>query len=172
MNDQQQQALSAGLKALAERTRNASASPRVEQAIIAETERVQQMKGRLKPASTSLKPPGRLKPASTSRFSALAAALVLVVGGALWIARFERPADGEIVRPFGFVALPNAAILPEMESASIVRVSLAVSSLPDYGMAIVPEMSADSVEAELLVAQDGQPHAIRLVRDSNQRSRP
>ena len=180
MNDQQQQALSAGLKALAERSRNASASPRVEQAIIAEMERgrwmtgrLKPMTGRLKPASTALKPASTaLKPASASRFAALAAALVLVVAGALWIARFERPADREVVRPFGFVALPNAGILPEMESASIVRISLSVSSLPDYGMAIVPEMSADSVEAELLVAQDGQPHAIRLVHDSSQRSRP
>ena len=36
MNDQQQRALAAGLKALAERTRDASASPHVELAVLAE----------------------------------------------------------------------------------------------------------------------------------------
>ena len=166
MNDQQQQALAAGLKALAERTRNASSSPRVEQAVLGAMSR----SFRLKPEAATL----RLSATGfgLTRFAGIAAALVLVVGGALWTARFERPADREIVRPFGFVALPNAAILPEMESASIVRVSLSVSALPDYGMAIVPEMSADLVEAELLVAQDGQPRAIRLVHNSNRRSRP
>jgi hypothetical protein len=70
------------------------------------------------------------------------------------------------------VELPNAAALPEMESASIVRVSLPPSALPQYGMPIVPEMTGISVEAELLVAQDGTPRAIRLVRDSTHRSTP
>ena len=87
----------------------------------------------------------------------------------------NRPTAGrrDPIAPAGFVELPNVAALPEMESASIVRVSLPASALPQYGMVIVPGMSAPSVEAELLVGQDGQARAIRLVRESNtQRSTP
>jgi hypothetical protein len=116
----------------------------------------------------------RLKPDVTPRgFIALAAGLLIAVGVAIWSVPSEPPADTtQFVRPSGFVELPNAAALPEMESASIVRVSLPPSALPQYGMPIVPEMTGISVEAELLVAQDGTPRAIRLVRDSTHRSTP
>ena len=71
-----------------------------------------------------------------------------------------------VLQPTGFVALPGAAVLPDMESANIVRVSLPVAALPAYGLAI-SDFRTESVEAELLVAQDGQARAIRFVNDSD-----
>ena len=103
--------------------------------------------------------------ARSGGFLPLAAALVLAVGGTLWTARSVPVYD--IVHPAGFVALPDAAVLPDMESASIVRVSLPVTALPVYGVAIEPDVTSGSVLAELLVAQDGQARAIRLVNESD-----
>ena len=151
MNEQQERAVRAGLKRLADRTREASASEGVERAVLAEFGR----------AAGS----GRLKPASTVgySFAALAAALLLVVGAAVWLVRGEPASPAVAVQPGGFVAVPGAAALPEMESGNIVRVSLPVASLPVYGVAIPTGVFSDSVQAELLIAQDGQARAIRLV---------
>jgi hypothetical protein len=78
-----------------------------------------------------------------------------------------------LIHPSGFVTLPSAYGLPEIESASIVRIRVPLSALPAYGLQMVPDIVADSIEAELLVAQDGQPRAIRLVNDPpDTRSRP
>ena len=158
MNEQQQRALAEGLRALADRTKTASASPSIERAVIAE------MVGRR-----------RAPDATPLRFVGLAAGLLLAVSIAAWSVRSDVPVavDAQLIAPGGFVELPNVGALPEIESASIVRVSLPPSALPQYGMSIVAGMTGAAVEAELLVAQDGQPRAIRLVTDSdNQRSRP
>jgi len=72
-----------------------------------------------------------------------------------------------IVKPAGFVALPGAANLPQFESGTIVRVELAVASLPAYGVDISPAANDQPVEADVLVGQDGQPRAIRLVTSSS-----
>jgi hypothetical protein len=66
-----------------------------------------------------------------------------------------------------FVALPSAESLPELESGMIVRVELPVSSLPAYGFPIMPETAGAPVTADVLVGQDGQPRAIRLVNMQN-----
>ena len=170
MTEQQQRELAAGLRALADSTRDRQVSPRIEGAVLAEI-------GRLKPAPTGVVSPAPTGssfdatstwgPASAGprRLLPLAAALVLAVGGALWSAR-SMPARSA-VHPSGFVALPGAAWLPEMESATIVRVSLPVTALPGYGVAIQPDVKSDAVLAELLVAQDGQARAIRFVNDSD-----
>jgi hypothetical protein len=170
MNAQQQRELDRGLRALADSTREMNASGHVEDAMLARM-------GRLKPAPTDVMVPAptgsRLSttslwgPASAGlrRLLPLAAALILAVGGALWSAR-STPARLAI-HPSGFVALPGAAWLPEMESATIVRVSLPVTALPAYGVAIQPDLTSDAVLAELLVAQDGQARAIRFVNDSD-----
>jgi hypothetical protein len=63
--------------------------------------------------------------------------------------------------------LPGAGALPPLESGSIVRVSLPITTLPWYGIQIVPDLGRGPVTAELLIAQDGQPRAIRLVNDSD-----
>jgi hypothetical protein len=71
-----------------------------------------------------------------------------------------------IVRPSGFVPVPAAAGLPQFESGMIVRLSLPVTALPAYGVDISPAFTEASVEADVLVAQDGFARAIRLVNTS------
>jgi hypothetical protein len=62
-----------------------------------------------------------------------------------------------------FVALPGAASLPQFESGSIVRVDLPLSSLVAYGVDISTSGGRGPVKADVLVGQDGEPRAIRLV---------
>jgi hypothetical protein len=67
-----------------------------------------------------------------------------------------------LIEPAGFVAVPGAASLPQFESGTIVRLELPVSVLPEYGVDIFPA-EGQPVEADVLVGQDGQARAIRLV---------
>ena len=69
-----------------------------------------------------------------------------------------------------FVALPGAIGLPTFESGRIVRVDIPVSSLPAYGVELVPDAIGSEVQADLIVGQDGQARAIRLVTASSSRS--
>jgi hypothetical protein len=62
----------------------------------------------------------------------------------------------------GFIPLPAADGFPGFDSGMILRVALPTASLPAYGLAIAPE-APETVNAELLVGQDGQARAIRLV---------
>lgn len=81
--------------------------------------------------------------------------------------RSDRQVSSPVITAEGFVFLPAAMELPDFESGSIVRMELPVTSLPEYGIEIVPSLvrsvTDGSVEADLLVGQDGQPRAIRLV---------
>ena len=63
----------------------------------------------------------------------------------------------------GFVELPGAVGLPDFESGQIIRMEIPLTSLPAYGLEIVPDARDRQVEADLLVGQDGQARAIRLV---------
>ncbi len=74
-----------------------------------------------------------------------------------------------VVRPVGFMALPGAAGLPDFESGEIVRIEIPLTSLPTYGIEILPDAQGSPVEADLLVGQDGQARAIRLVTTSASR---
>jgi hypothetical protein len=77
---------------------------------------------------------------------------------------FSRPARPTLAaaeRPF--VAIPAAAALPPLESAQIFRVEVPVGALPAYGFDIAPDAAGSYVAADVLVGQDGQPRAIRLV---------
>jgi hypothetical protein len=69
-----------------------------------------------------------------------------------------------VLHPTGFVQLPAAAGLPAFESGQIVRVEIPVTSLPVYGVDILPDVVNRPVRAELLIGQDGLPRAIRLIR--------
>jgi hypothetical protein len=84
-------------------------------------------------------------------------------------ARRQRPA-ARVVRPAGFVALPGSAGLPEFESGTIVRLELSLASLPSYGVDITRAGADRPVEADVLVGQDGQPRAIRLVSSDTART--
>ena len=69
-----------------------------------------------------------------------------------------------------FVALPGTAGLPDFESGTIVRLELSLASLPSYGVDITRAGTDRPVEADVLVGQDGQPRAIRLVSSGNART--
>jgi anti-sigma factor RsiW len=68
-----------------------------------------------------------------------------------------------------FMPLPGAVGLPAFESGRVVRVDLPVSSLPAYGVDLAPDAARSEVQAEVLVGQDGQPRAIRLVSEGHER---
>jgi len=79
----------------------------------------------------------------------------------LAVANLEPPSSWEFSR------LPSAVGLPEMESGSVVRLELPIGVLPEYGLDIVADAARTSIEADVLVGQDGQPRAIRLVTPSD-----
>jgi hypothetical protein len=64
--------------------------------------------------------------------------------------------------PNDFVIVPTAVGLPPMESGTLVRVNLPVAELPSLGVA-PPAGPAATVTADLIVAQDGLPRAVRVV---------
>jgi hypothetical protein len=82
-----------------------------------------------------------------------------------------RPGRGSAAtRAAAFVALPGAASLPQFESGSIVRMELPLSSLVAYGVDISGAAGTAPVETDVLVGQDGEPRAIRLVSSTSTRS--
>ena len=74
-----------------------------------------------------------------------------------------RAAPPKPVRSFEFITLPGAAGLPDLESGSVVRIAVPVGALPEYGLDIVQGGSKTTVDADVLVGQDGLARAIRLV---------
>ncbi len=85
-------------------------------------------------------------------------------------ARVPKAAPGPI-EAVGFVPIPSAAGLPAFESGEIVRLGIPVTALPNYGVDI-PAGGSASVQADLLVGQDGQARAIRLVTSTSDAPRP
>jgi anti-sigma-K factor RskA len=65
--------------------------------------------------------------------------------------------------PDEFVMVPGAAALPAMESGSLVRMDVPVALLPSLGLLPPQTNRTTSVQADLIVAQDGLPRAARLV---------
>jgi hypothetical protein len=62
-----------------------------------------------------------------------------------------------------FYPLPEAEALPAVENAMVVRVQLPVSSLELMGVPISEERADASVQAELLLGEDGLARGVRLV---------
>jgi len=62
-----------------------------------------------------------------------------------------------------FYPLPEAEALPALENAMVVRVQLPVSSLQLMGVPVGEERAGTSVQADLLLGQDGLARAVRLV---------
>jgi hypothetical protein len=103
---------------------------------------------------------------------AAAAAMALLFWGKPGVAQKPAAAVIQTVVPAadddseaGFYPLPEAEGLPAVENAMVVRVQLPVSSLQLMGVPIdgVPEERADSsVQADLLLGQDGLARAVRL----------
>jgi predicted anti-sigma-YlaC factor YlaD len=114
---------------------------------------------------------------------AAAAALVVMTAAGIWVSleyqrtrstATETVVSAEPARTLdGFVTLPVAVGLPRLESGYIVRVELPVAALPALGVDVLPASTRNAVQADVLVGQDGQPRAIRLVpNEQNSRSRP
>ena len=61
-----------------------------------------------------------------------------------------------------FYPLAEAEALPVLENAMVVRVQLPVSSLRMMGVPVSEEDSDRSVQAELLLGQDGLARGVRL----------
>ncbi|MGE5360136.1 MAG: hypothetical protein ACM3NQ_14060 [Bacteroidales bacterium] len=84
-----------------------------------------------------------------------------------WPAPPVRRARPRIVQATGFVALPAAAMLPPFERGEIVRVQVRLATLADLGFTVQPDaVDSTPINVDLLVGQDGQPRAIRLVTDT------
>jgi hypothetical protein len=77
-------------------------------------------------------------------------------------ARVRRPKRGAEVA-INFYRLPGADELPPMESATIVRVQLPMSSLRLIGLPVSEERAADSIQADMLLGQDGLARGVRFV---------
>jgi len=102
---------------------------------------------------------------------AAAAVLLVATGVATWMASKvppdldaarQREANGGRGALDDFMPLPVALGLPALESGVIVRIELPVAALPRYGVAI-PDTPKRVVQADLLVGQDGQLRAIRVL---------
>ncbi|HTB19474.1 MAG TPA: hypothetical protein VK708_15240 [Bryobacteraceae bacterium] len=77
------------------------------------------------------------------------------------VARVTAPAVDEDSDE-SFYPLPEAEALPAMENAMVVRVQLPVSSLQLMGVPVSEERADASVQADLLLGQDGLARAVRL----------
>jgi hypothetical protein len=75
--------------------------------------------------------------------------------------RRSHPQSAEVA--VNFYRLPDADELPPMESATIVRVQLPMSSLRLIGLPVSEERAAESIQADMLLGQDGLARAVRFV---------
>ena len=62
-----------------------------------------------------------------------------------------------------FYALPDADSLPPLETATVVRVQLPLSSLRLIGFPINEDRAGEAVQADVLLGQDGLARGVRLV---------
>jgi hypothetical protein len=72
---------------------------------------------------------------------------------------YERGAEVAI----NFYPLPDADDLPPIESATIVRVQLPMSSLRLMGLPVSDDRAAESIQADMLLGQDGLARGVRFV---------
>ena len=108
---------------------------------------------------------------------ALSVAAAAGIALLLWI-RGEAPkpapapavAAAHFVAPIGeeegdasFYPLPEAEALPAVENAMVVRVQLPASSLQLMGVPVGEESGDSSVQADLLLGEDGLARGVRLV---------
>lgn len=104
---------------------------------------------------------------------AFSVAAALAIGFFLWTHR-EQPKPSAAVfsqaaasvaeeeSDASFYPLPEAEALPAVENAMVIRVQLPVSSLQLMGVPVTSERAGASVDADLLLGQDGLARAVRL----------
>jgi hypothetical protein len=120
------------------------------------------------------------RPGAWLRWWPAAAAAALAIGAAAWwqVAGAPRtpaplraaPPPG-IIQLMGFQPLPQAVGLTDFDSGEIVRTKIAVNALPVYGVRIPPDAAVAAVTVDFLFGQDGQPRMIRLVTEEPQDAR-
>jgi len=79
----------------------------------------------------------------------------------LAVAPGDDTATGEVAE--NFYRLPDADILPPLDSAVIVRVQLPLSSLAAMGVPVDEDRASESVQADLLLGQDGLARGVRFI---------
>ncbi|HBY59324.1 MAG TPA: hypothetical protein DEH78_05850 [Solibacterales bacterium] len=96
-----------------------------------------------------------------------AAASVLVVIALSWMIARSGPPPAPAPAPqasSGFIAIPFASGEPPVGGGYVVRVRLERTALVSLGLPAAAGPGGDSVQADLLVGDDGVAHAIRFVR--------
>jgi hypothetical protein len=100
--------------------------------------------------------------------AAVAAAILLFV----WIPKQSVTGSNPVDQPLlltaedtdaDFYPLPEAAGLPPIENATVVRVQMPLTSLELMGVAVNEVGAADPVQADILLGQDGLARGVRLV---------
>ena len=100
--------------------------------------------------------PGRRRKALVPAAALLAAS---ILAGALWI---QRPVPA-VKREPPFIEIPYVAPLAPYERASVMRLDVPVAALIAAGFEVRGPEPGGTVTADVLVGQDGRPHAIRLI---------
>jgi anti-sigma factor RsiW len=154
---QREEALTGGLRALAEASSAAGPSAAMEDALL-------RAFAAAPPRAAGLETPGnRWQP-----WMAVAAAVILaavVTAGWRGYERSRRPVPEAptVEAASNFVPWPGASALPVFESGQLVRTELPASVLPLLGIARASDVEG-KVEADVLVGQDGFVRAVRLAR--------
>ena len=171
----EQRALTAGLRALAEAARADEPSDALGHRLEAMFE-----KARLGASVPTSNAPASAGRGLWLRWWPAAAAATLAAGAAAWILMSGPPRKPElpsaapaagIIELVGFQPLPQAVALPGFDNGEIVRTEIAVTALPIYGVGIPPDAATAAVKVDFLVGQDGHPRMIRLVREESRDSR-
>lgn len=107
----------------------------------------------------------RTQPGSAEEASSEAVAPAATQSVATPESSASEPGDDEYSD--NFVPVPYADDPAALEGGAIVRVTLPRSALVSFGLPITEGGDADTVSADLVVAEDGTPQAIRLVSQAN-----
>lgn len=96
----------------------------------------------------------------------LAIAASLLVAFGWWMGRTASAPEAarQSQVPDQFIALPQAAVLPPVETVAVMRVEVPRATLASYGVPVALENSADRVQIDLLLGADGLARAFRPVR--------
>ncbi|MCU0247100.1 MAG: hypothetical protein MUC42_11030 [Bryobacter sp.] len=92
---------------------------------------------------------------------AIAASLLIAFGW--WMGRTASAPTLARQEP-QFIALPQAASLPPVDTVAVMRVEVPRATLASYGVPVAQENSGDRVQIDLLLGEDGLARAFRPVR--------
>lgn len=155
-NDDDRDPLTKALRAMAKDDAEMSASPNVEARLLAEVRSV--ARGHRRRA--------------IPQWIAAAAALILIVAGALWWTRASGPASAPSVAEVktDFMPLPYSSV--PTPSVRMVRLEVPRQALASFGLASLEAISDSgtaTVTADVLVGDDGLARAVRFVRPLGRR---